>query len=250
MGSGQSKGSGCGRSSAGRPVFTLEGAAAEVLPLEHRGNPLPARARGLIAAATGPVLHLSGGGTADGGDQVVELDGAIFGPTDVVGDAHRLPFADGGFDLVVAMNAFEHYRDPPVAACEIRRILRPGGLVFLHTAFLQPPRGPGHYFNCTRYGLERWFERFETLGLGVPDNLHPGLAIAWLASEAEELLALDVSAAAADAYRQATVGTFADLWRRPDLRQGDERWQAFTRLSEPGKERAAAGFEYLGRRSP
>ncbi|MEA2844004.1 MAG: hypothetical protein QOJ69_1675, partial [Actinomycetota bacterium] len=240
----------------GRPVLVPGAVSAAVVAPGHRGNPLPARARRLVAATSGMVLHLSGGGTGAGehgagADRVVELDAAVFAPTDVVGDAHRLPFGDGEFDLVVAMNAFEHYRDPSVVVGEIRRILRPGGLVFLHTAFLQPVHeAPDHYFNCTRYGLERWFDRFETLDLCVPDNLHPGHAISWLLSDAEEALAHDGSAGVAATFRDTTIGTFSDFWRDPGTRADDERWRAFSELGQARRERLAAGFEYLGRRSP
>lgn len=216
----------------GRPVLVAGAVTAEVFPSEHRGNPLPARALDLIAQASGMVLHLSGGGTRAGGDRVVALDAAVFGPTDVVGDAHRLPFADGEFDLVVAMNAFEHYREPSMVVGELRRVLRPGGLVFLHTAFLQPlHEGPDHYFNCTRFGLEQWFTGFETVDLSVPDNLHPAYAISWLASDAEEVLAQAASPAAAALFRDSTIGTFSDFWRDPTTRDDDERWDALSKLT-------------------
>ncbi len=233
----------------GRPILFPGVATVEVWPPEHQGNPLPPRAGDLIAEASGMVLHLSGGGTSAGGNNVVSLDAAIFGPTDVVGDAHRLPFHDREFDLVVAMNAFEHYREPSLVVGELCRVLRPGGLVFLHTAFLQPlHEAPSHYFNCTRYGLEQWFDRFETLDLCVSDNLHPAYAISWMASDAEEVLARDASPAVAASFRETKIGTFSDFWRDPTTRQDDERWDAFAKLTGESRERLAAGFEYLGRR--
>ena len=143
---------------AGRPVLFPGMDSPEVITAGHEGNALSGRARQLIADATGRVLHLSGGGTVVGGDNVIDVDAAVFGPTDVVGDAHHLPFADETFDLVVAMNAFEHYADPPAVVARLHRLLKPGGLVFLHTAFLQPlHEAPHHYYNTTRFGLERWF---------------------------------------------------------------------------------------------
>jgi glycosyltransferase involved in cell wall biosynthesis/SAM-dependent methyltransferase len=233
----------------GRPVLFAGRPAPVIFPSEHRGNPLPPRARSLIAETNGMVLHLSGGGTVAGGEHVIDLDGALFATTDAVGDAHQLPFPPGCFDLVVAMNAFEHYHDPARVIDQLRRVLAPGGLVFVHTAFLQPVHeAPEHYFNATRHGVEHWFSAFETVDLRVSDNFHPGYTLSWIAAEAEDALATDVSAEAADTFAGTTIETFAEFWRDPATRD-DDRWHAFTRLTPSTRERLAAGFEYLGRRA-
>jgi SAM-dependent methyltransferase len=234
---------------AGRPVLFPGMDAPEIITAAHEGNALSGRARQLIADATGRVLHLSGGGTVVGGDNVIDVDAAVFGPTDVVGDAHHLPFADETFDLVVAMNAFEHYADPPAVVARLRRMLKPGGLVFLHTAFLQPVHeAPHHYYNTTRFGLERWFAEFETLDLTVSDNFSPAFTLSWLASEAEAILAEDVSAGAAHEFRDTPMGRFSDYWRDPTQRAADDGWDIFATVTPASRERMAAGFEYLGRR--
>jgi glycosyltransferase involved in cell wall biosynthesis/SAM-dependent methyltransferase len=234
---------------AGRPVLFPGMESPEVITAGHEGNALSGRARQLIADATGRVLHLSGGGTVVGGDNVIDVDAAVFGPTDVVGDAHHLPFADETFDLVVAMNAFEHYADPPAVVARLHRLLKPGGLVFLHTAFLQPlHEAPHHYYNTTRFGLERWFAEFETLDLTVSDNFSPAFTLSWLASEAEAILAEDVSAGAAHEFRATPMGKFSDYWRDPTRRAADDGWDVFAKVTPASRERMAAGFEYLGRR--
>lgn len=43
------------------------------------------------------------------------------------GDVHRLPFADGAFDLVTCRRAAHHFADLPAALAEARRVLRPEG---------------------------------------------------------------------------------------------------------------------------
>lgn len=45
------------------------------------------------------------------------------------GDAARLPFPDGQFDVVVSRFAFHHFDDPTAAAREMARVCRPGGVV-------------------------------------------------------------------------------------------------------------------------
>ena len=46
-------------------------------------------------------------------------------------DAAKLPAPDDSFDAVVTWSAFEHIGDPGVVLSEIRRILRPDGVMFL-----------------------------------------------------------------------------------------------------------------------
>ena len=55
-------------------------------------------------------------------------DGAL-----LVGDAQRLPFADGSFDCVLAMHMLYHVPDRDLALAEIRRVLRPGGVALALT---------------------------------------------------------------------------------------------------------------------
>jgi ubiquinone/menaquinone biosynthesis C-methylase UbiE len=47
------------------------------------------------------------------------------------GDAGRLPFRDAAFDKVICTNSFHHYPDHRSALREVRRVLKPGGLLVL-----------------------------------------------------------------------------------------------------------------------
>ncbi|MBC8104297.1 MAG: class I SAM-dependent methyltransferase [Cytophagales bacterium] len=49
----------------------------------------------------------------------------------LLGSATSLPFTDGAFDAVVALDVLEHIPDDVAAAREIARILRPGGRLFV-----------------------------------------------------------------------------------------------------------------------
>ena len=233
---------------AGRPVLSRDLPSPEIKNPEHISNEVPEEALAIIRETQGLVLNLSAGGSKEKFDHVVEVEYAIFRHTDVVGDAHALPFDDECFDAIVVMNAFEHYREPHKVAAELRRILKPGGRIHIRTAFLQPlHEKPWHFFNCTRYGLAEWFKAFETERLWVSKNFCPNHTMAWLASDLEAAFRKDVSPAVADAFRSSSIGDLVDVWR--DLSKRDAPlWTDFERLPQAEQEVTAAGFELIGRR--
>jgi len=51
----------------------------------------------------------------------------------LVGDAYHLPFPDGYFDVVTAMDFLEHVEEPDRVVKECARVLKPGGQFFFHT---------------------------------------------------------------------------------------------------------------------
>ena len=64
------------------------------------------------------------------GPMLAELETRLPEVRTVVGSAEQIPLADGSVDAVVAGQA-AHWFDPPAAAAEMRRLLRPGGVVGL-----------------------------------------------------------------------------------------------------------------------
>lgn len=101
------------------------------------------------------------------------------GPSvDLVCDAHALPFEDGSFDGVVIQAVLEHLIDPARCVAEIHRVLRPDGLVFAETPFMQQVHMGAYDF--TRYtvvGHRRLFRQFERIDDGACCG--PGMALAW-----------------------------------------------------------------------
>jgi SAM-dependent methyltransferase len=73
------------------------------------------------------------------------------------GPAHRLPFGDGTFDLVVSSWVFEHLPGPGRTLRDIARVLRPGGrLIFLTPNARHPiPRLSRYAADLTRFQV-RW----------------------------------------------------------------------------------------------
>ena len=52
--------------------------------------------------------------------------------------AEKMPFPEGYFDAVVSVNAVDHVDDFPAVAREIRRVLRPGGVLRLQVNYHRP----------------------------------------------------------------------------------------------------------------
>jgi uncharacterized protein YbaR (Trm112 family) len=119
--------------------------------------------------------------------QLVERD-IYSGPrTAIVFDAHDIPFRDGSFDAVVAQAVLEHVVDPYRCVEEIARVLRPEGLVYAETPFMQQVHGGAYDFTrFTLLGHRRLFQRFQELDGGMavgPGPRWPGRgSTSWLAS--------------------------------------------------------------------
>ncbi|MGR3173246.1 MAG: class I SAM-dependent methyltransferase [Candidatus Scalindua sp.] len=71
----------------------------------------------------------------------------------VLADALCLPFKSDSIEVVFSNCALEHMKDPFVAMCEIARVLKPKGRVYLLVAFMEPFHGS--YFHITHWGVGR-----------------------------------------------------------------------------------------------
>jgi SAM-dependent methyltransferase/uncharacterized protein YbaR (Trm112 family) len=110
--------------------------------------------------------------------EIVSTDVA-FGPeTDLICDAHDLPFQDGTFDAVVAQAVLEHVADPYRCVAEIHRVLKPDGIVHAETPFLQSMHmQPYDFTRFTLVGYRRLFSQFDLIKTGP--TCGPGMALAW-----------------------------------------------------------------------
>jgi SAM-dependent methyltransferase len=70
---------------------------------------------------------------------------------DLLCDAHAIPFREGTFDVVFAYAVLEHLYNPFLAAAEVTRVLRPGG-IFVGTVSQGEPFHDS-FFHHTLYGL-------------------------------------------------------------------------------------------------
>jgi ubiquinone/menaquinone biosynthesis C-methylase UbiE len=129
----------------------------------------------LLGEAT-PLILVIGGGTLGNGVEAIYDDRRtrvvgfdIYGSPLVqfIADAHRIPLADQSIDAVLVQAVLEHVLDPPAVVAEIHRVLRPSGLVYAETPFLQPVHaGPYDFTRYTSSGHRYLFRAFEEITAG------------------------------------------------------------------------------------
>lgn len=87
-----------------------------------------------------------------------DIEGGL--DVDVVADVHRLSqaFGEEQFDIVISCSTFEHFKYPQLAAHEIMKILRKGGILFIQTHQTFPLHSyPYDYFRFSREALAALF---------------------------------------------------------------------------------------------
>lgn len=114
------------------------------------------------------VLNLGGGNKRYGFNQEVNLDITNFPQVDIIADAHRLPFKDESFELVIADAVLEHVKNPQRVVAEIYRVLKNGGQVYANLPFLQRYHNyPDDFTRWTFAGLKYLFAQFKTVKMDV-----------------------------------------------------------------------------------
>jgi SAM-dependent methyltransferase len=124
-----------------------------------------------------PVVLVVGGATiGDGAEPLYEEPGIRLIAFDVyrseqthfIADAHSIPLAEGTIDGVWVQAVLEHVLSPETVVAEIHRVLRPGGLVYAETPFMQQVHEGAYDFTRFTETGHRWlFRRFELIDSGV-----------------------------------------------------------------------------------
>jgi ubiquinone/menaquinone biosynthesis C-methylase UbiE len=123
-----------------------------------------------------PLILVVGGGTLGNGVEAIYDDrrtrvvGFDIYPSPLVqfiGDAHQIPLANQSIDAVLVQAVLEHVLDPPQVVAEIHRVLRPAGLVYAETPFLQQVHaGPYDFTRYTSSGHRYLFRAFQEVSAG------------------------------------------------------------------------------------
>ena len=141
----------------------------------------------LLSTSPNPKVLVVGGSIIGEGMEVLLSDSAIvlvegditFGPrTQIIFDAHNIPFPDEYFDGVIIQAVLEHVIDPYRCVEEVQRVLLKDGLVYAETPFMQQVHmGKYDYNRFTHLGHRRLFRNFSEIESGAVCG--PGMALAW-----------------------------------------------------------------------
>ncbi|NUM56845.1 MAG: class I SAM-dependent methyltransferase [Candidatus Hydrogenedentes bacterium] len=143
-------------------------------------------------------------------------------------DAMNLPFRDESFDGVFCIDAFEHIPDGVRAAREFRRVLRPGGFVFLSAP---------NYGNVA--GIVKWW--CEAFGFSKRDSWAPFRR--WQPQELEQALTQRRIRAQ---YRSAGFGRATRIGHAPEVGLGLFPWIDHPRMPEAVQFRLQRAFASVG----
>ncbi len=232
----------------GVPILVCGQDEARIVPATHTSNQAPMELLEWLESKRGFTLHLGGGATDVKPDNCIEVEYAVFRHTDVVSDAHHLPFGDGTISAVLSLNTFEHLRDPATAANELYRVLQPGGEIYVQTAFLQPlHEEPAHFFNASEFGLREWFSDFEVDFCSVPPNFSPAYSLAWLASEMLHAAGTELGPDIHERLESSTLGQWQHIWSAGAAAE-HELSEIVGRLSDFSTRKLAAGFDLRARK--
>jgi uncharacterized protein YbaR (Trm112 family) len=109
---------------------------------------------------------------------LVESDISFGERTNIILDAHSIPFQHESFDGVIVQAVLEHVVDPQSCVEEIHKVLKKDGLVYADTPFMQQVHGGCYDFTrFTHLGHRRLFRKFEEIDSGAVCG--PGMALAW-----------------------------------------------------------------------
>lgn len=110
--------------------------------------------------------------------ELIETDVRLGARTELLCDAHDLPFEDSSIDIVIAQAMLEHVLDPHRCVAEMHRVLRADGLAYAETPFMQQVHeGRFDFTRFTHLGHRRLFRHFEEIESGAVAG--PGSSAAW-----------------------------------------------------------------------
>lgn len=99
--------------------------------------------------------------------QYVAIDLIPTALVNIIADGERLPFPANSFDLVIASEVFQYFARPDLAAGEIRRVLRSGGVLCMSVPSFAPRFADEERWRFTRSGLQSVFSPFSCVEIAA-----------------------------------------------------------------------------------
>lgn len=79
----------------------------------------------------------------------------------IISDAHNLPFEDNSFDACLIADVLEHVKDSGTILSEVRRVLKPDGILVINMPFLlELHADPEDYRRYTSFGLKNLLNKY------------------------------------------------------------------------------------------
>ncbi|KOP27850.1 methyltransferase type 11 [Hapalosiphon sp. MRB220] len=198
----------------------------------------------LLKQHTNPLVLIIGGSVVGKGMEdllsnsdieFIETDVTFGSRISVICDAHQIPFGDNLFDGVIVQAVLEHVLDPKRCVEEIYRVLKPNGLVYSETPFIQQVHlGKYDFTRFTHLGHRRLFHNFAEIDSGAVCG--PGMALAW--SYQYFLLSF---------VKKPITRAFVKVFAR--LTSFWLKYFDYYLINQPGTFDSASGYYFLGTKS-
>ena len=145
-------------------------AGADVLDIGCGPGWLWAEGRDVFPGALSLILADFSPGMVADAVKAAEAAGRYAGVEGVVADASKLPFADASFDAVLACHMLYHVPDARIALGELKRVLRPGGILAV-TTNLEGNMGPFYALGAAAFGGKASDPAADIFGLRKAEQL-------------------------------------------------------------------------------
>lgn len=142
---------------------------------------------GKMKILTNPRILIVGGGEIGSGlkdmyrnfqDSILSFDIYNSPNVEFVADAHSIPLKSDSFDLVIIQAVLEHVVDPQMVVSECARVIKPNGLIYAETPFMQQVHeGPFDFTRYTESGHRFLFRDFKVISAGHTSGV--GVALIW-----------------------------------------------------------------------